>query len=61
MSKVYNYYLEMEELAQDVHWQAWQEEELRLTNMELDAMQAYGYENMEDNKAEEFARKVAAV
>lgn len=53
MSKVYDYHMEMEELAQDSGWQEWQEK------LEAEAQEEhYGYDNMEDNKAKEFARMI---
>ena len=54
MSKVCEYYTEMEELYNEVDYLAHIAEEERLAQSEV-----YGMDNMEDNKAQEFARKVA--
>ena len=56
MSKVYEAHLEMEQLAQDNGWQEQKEEQERLAREE-----AYGMDNMEPNKAEEFAKKLIEV
>lgn len=53
MSKVWENHLEMKELAQDNSWQEWQEEQERLAREE-----AYGFDNMEEPKAKEFARRI---
>lgn len=53
MSKVYEYHLQMQELAQDNGWQEWQEQ------IEKEAIEDnYGYDNMEENKAEKFAKMI---
>ena len=53
MSKVYNYYMEMNELANDAEYQEY------LAELEHKAQsEAYGMDNMEDNKAMKFAKKI---
>jgi len=56
MSKVYDNHLEMEELNNDNEYQEF------LLQQEAEAQsEAYGMDNMEPNKAEEFARKLMEI
>jgi len=53
MSKVYEAQQQMDELAQDNGWQEWQEQQEAMAQAEN-----YGMDNMEPNKAEEFAKRI---
>ena len=53
MSKVYEAHLEMEELAQDSDYQ-----DFLLAQEEAARDENYGMDNMEPNKAEEFAKRI---
>jgi hypothetical protein len=56
MSKVYDYHLEMLEMEECMDWCRSRDEELLQAQEE-----GYGMENMEPNKAKEFARKLAEI
>lgn len=55
MSKVYENYLEMEELNCDAEYQEWLCKQQFLSDQDLNELE---YENMEDCKAHEFAKKI---